>query len=282
MTTRSHFSAVRSLRFLALAACLCLLWTALGVTPARANAEAAQGCSAILGQAQHNAGAVLPQPIRILSWNIQKSGTLGWRTDLSKWGADKHLLLLQEASTQADINGALPLPLYQAFAAGYVNDGVETGVMTLSTVAPTLQCNLTAWEPWLGTPKATNITEYPLAGTDQRLLVINLHAVNFAVGLTEFTDQVEALAPLLKSHPGPLLVAGDFNTWSAARQGVLTDFMDSHALQAVDFKPDYRTTFWNRPLDHIYLRRLRVLEARSIRVDTSDHNPLQISVEISP
>ena len=86
--------------------------------------------------------------------------------------------------------------------------------MTLSTSNPSLHCNLTAWEPWLGTPKATSITEYPLQDRDDRLLTINLHAVNFTLGLENFQQQFGALADVLSQHQGPVILAGDLNTWS--------------------------------------------------------------------
>ncbi|MEH6569228.1 MAG: endonuclease/exonuclease/phosphatase family protein [Halioglobus sp.] len=259
----------------------------------------ALACSAALGQPAFQSPPSLPVsnkpapeeanrkteglsgPIRLLSWNIQKSQTSGWDTDLKKFGEDRDLLLIQEASIQAGISSALPQDLYQAFAAGYITDSQATGVATLSSVAPMLQCNLTAWEPWLGTPKATNITEYPLALSPLRLLVINLHAVNFTVGMEDFITQVEALTPLFNNHKGPLLIAGDFNTWSEARHTHLDNFMLSHQLVAVDFTPDHRTTFWNLPLDHMYLRGLRALESEVIPVETSDHNPLLVTVELT-
>ena len=239
----------------------------------------ALSCSSALGQPTAIETPGLANPIRLLSWNIQKSQSPGWDDDLRKIGHDRHLLLIQEASTRALIANSLPQALYQAFAAGYTTSSQTTGVLTLSSVEPSLQCNLTSWEPWLGTPKATNITEYLLADSEHRLLVINLHSVNFTVGTEDFAAQIEALAPLFATHRGPLLVAGDFNTWSESRLSHLQNFMGSHQLSAVDFNPDNRTTFWNTPLDHVYLRGLRALEARAVLVDTSDHNPLLLTVE---
>jgi endonuclease/exonuclease/phosphatase (EEP) superfamily protein YafD len=258
-------------------------------SPVSSSPVEALTCSAALGQREFlpqntppspKTAEGLSAPIRLLSWNIQKSQTLGWDTDLRRLGEDRDLLLIQEASIQAGISSALPQDLYQAFAAGYITDSQATGVATLSSVAPMLQCNLTAWEPWLGTPKATNITEYPLANSPLRLLVINLHAVNFTVGLEDFATQVEALTPLFTHHKGPLLIAGDFNTWSKARHDYLHNFMLSHELVAVDFTPDRRSTFWNLPLDHMYLRGLRALKSEVISVATSDHNPLLVTVEL--
>ena len=239
-----------------------------------------QGCSQSLAMPITADHTGLNQKLNVLVWNIEKSGNPGWDADLNSLGGRSDLLLIQEASVQAGIATALPQPLYQAFAAGYTTEKHATGVLTLSSVEPSLQCNFTAWEPWLGTPKATNITEYPINGLEQRLLVINLHAVNFSMGLEEFDAQVAALAPLLSQHLGPLIVAGDFNTWSDDRTKSLETFMHSHQLSPVSFSPDERTRFWNMPLDHVYLRGLNLLASSTVEVESSDHNPLMITVEV--
>jgi endonuclease/exonuclease/phosphatase (EEP) superfamily protein YafD len=255
----------------------------LGLFAPSALASTAQeglNCSKALGQTVTTGDAGLTQPLRVLSWNIQKSQTAGWDADLLAIGHDRNLLLFQEATVQAPTASVLPQPLYQSFAAGYTTESQTSGVLTLSSTIPSLQCNLTAWEPWLGTPKVTNITEFPLQGSDERLLVINLHAVNFAFGVNDFAQQVESLAPALKAHAGPVLVAGDFNTWNDTRRLHLGQFMRKHELNAVAFEPDARTTFFGLPLDHIYLRGLRTLEARIAQIDTSDHNPLLVTLEL--
>jgi endonuclease/exonuclease/phosphatase (EEP) superfamily protein YafD len=253
----------------------------LTLTPlhAAANIEAT-ACGEALAQPLAASGKGFKERLQILTWNIQKSGTKGWDIDLGTLGANSDLILIQEASIQARVETALPQPLFQAFAAGYTTSNEVTGVLTLSSVEPSLHCNLTAWEPWLGTPKATNITEYPINGLAPRLLVINLHAVNFAVGLTDFESQIKALEPLLNKHLGPLIIAGDFNTWSDNRSELLHAFMLEHQLSPVTFEPDQRTRFWDLPLDHVYLRDLNLVKATSVIVESSDHNPLLITVEL--
>ena len=100
------------------------------------------------------------------------------------------------------------------------------------------------------------------------------------MGLADFETQVKALEPLLNRHIGPLIVAGDFNTWSNNRSRSLNEFMAKHQLLPVTFEPDQRTQFWNLPLDHVYLRDLDLVEASTIEVQSSDHNPLLITVEV--
>ncbi len=214
--------------------------------------------------------------LEILSWNIQKAGNNGWRDDLARLSDSTDLAFIQEASTQADIGNFVPRLFHQAFGRGYTTESVETGVMTLSAGTPSMHCNFTVMEPWLGTPKATTVTTYPLQDRDDRLLTVNLHAVNFALGLDEFRQQFANLKELLATHEGPIIVAGDLNTWSGKRQTLVDEFMGQFDLQPVTFEPDLRTTVFGRALDHVYVRGLQALSSEVIPVSSSDHNPLRV------
>ena len=242
--------------------------------------EPTEPCAAALSQILPGAGQELAGELEILSWNIQKASNLGWAEDLASFSNGIDLAFIQEASVQAHIPQAIPADLYQAFAAGYTTRDKETGVMTLSRSAPSVACNLTSWEPWLGTPKATNITVHPLRDRDDRLLTINLHAVNFALGLEDFQAQFRALTNVLSRHQGPIILAGDLNTWSGARQTLVDKFMLEHGLGPVAFEPDLRTTTFGRALDHIYVRGMRAEYAHVIPVSSSDHNPLRVRLAV--
>lgn len=250
------------------------LWLVFASAPAPAQPE--PSCAAGLGQATVTRGDELAGHLDILSWNIQKASNIGWEQDLAELAGGVNLAFIQEASVQADIPRVIDNPLYQAFAAGYTTAERETGVMTLSSSSPSLHCNFTSWEPWLGTPKATSVAEYPLAGREDRLLTINLHAVNFAWGMVDFEQQFQALENLLDNHAGPVILAGDLNTWSEQRQAMVDNFTRKYGLAAVSFSPDLRTTVFGRALDHIYVRGLQPEEARVIQVSSSDHNPLWV------
>jgi endonuclease/exonuclease/phosphatase (EEP) superfamily protein YafD len=265
-----------ALSALAVATALCLT---LASTLAAAQTE--KPCVDGLGQGVVTEGEALAGQLDILSWNIQKASNSGWAQDLAALSGGVNLAFIQEASIQADIPRVIDNPLHQAFAAGYTTSERETGVMTLSSSSPSLRCNFTSWEPWLGTPKATSVTEFPLAGREDRLLAINLHAVNFALGLVDFQQQFGALKNLLDTHPGPVILAGDLNTWSEQRQELVDDFTREYGLAAVIFSPDLRTTVFGRALDHIYVRGLQAREARVIPVSSSDHNPLWVRLALN-
>jgi endonuclease/exonuclease/phosphatase (EEP) superfamily protein YafD len=237
-------------------------------------------CAAGLGLMPAIEGEALQGELDVLSWNIQKASNEGWAEDLAAIAGGVQLAFIQEASLQAQIPRAIPTPLIQAFAAGYTTSDQSTGVMTLSASNPSLHCNLTAWEPLLGTPKATSVTEYPLKDREERLLAINLHAVNFTLGLENFQQQFSALGELLKRHRGPVILAGDLNTWSDRRQALVDRFMQRHGLGAVTFEPDLRTTAFGRALDHIYVKGLQATFAQVIPVSSSDHNALRVRLAV--
>ena len=100
--------------------------------------------------------------------------------------------------------------------------------------------------------------------------------VIFAFGLEDFRRQFADLADLMGQHQGPIILAGDLNTWSDSRQAVVDELMSWHGLEPVSFEPDLRTRVFGRVLDHIYIRGLRALSAEVIPVGTSDHNPLRV------
>jgi len=247
------------------------------VVSAPANSQA-DLCSSAFGQMEITDGEALRDELEILSWNIQKASNVGWAEDLASISGDIDLAFIQEASVQAQIPQVLSGSLYQAFAQGYTTDSQETGVMTLSASSPSGECKLTSWEPWLGTPKATSITEYPIVGREDRLLTINLHAVNFTFGVGNLQGQLEALSDVLSNHQGPVILAGDLNTWSDQRKGLVEGFMLYHGLGAVAFEPDLRTTVFGHALDHIYVRGMQATSAQVFPVSSSDHNPLRVSL----
>ncbi|WP_170287265.1 endonuclease/exonuclease/phosphatase family protein [Halioglobus maricola] len=258
-----------------------LLMVGLGLANSRSMAREVNLCGERLGQEQEQAGQSLSSHLDILSWNIQKASNEGWAEDLAAMAGDVHLAFLQEASVQADIPSTLQgRDIYRSFTQGYSTASINTGVMTLSSHTPSMLCNFRSLEPWLGTPKTATVTEHTLEDRDERLLSINLHAVNFTFGIADLEKQLKPLAGLLAQHPGPAILAGDFNTWSEARQDLVDRVLASHGLNPIEFSDDQRTRAFGRPLDHIYVRGLSVEHTEVIPVHSSDHNALRARLVI--
>ena len=232
-----------------------------------------EACLQKLG-AQPILSGALPGQFRLVSWNIEKGHDSQWVDDLLRAPRPLDLILLQEAY-QPSVFGDLLMPgVHERFSEGFLAKDLQTGVLSVSRVAPDLHCTLTAYEPWLGTPKATSVTRYGIGPAGQKLLVINTHSVNFEWGLESYSSQLQSLSRLLAAHSGPAIWAGDFNTWSRERLAVLLALTQGNGLYPVGFTPDQRTRTFGFPLDHIFIRGLLATDSGTLLVSTSDHNPM--------
>ena len=218
--------------------------------------------------------------IRLVNWNIQKGGDPKWAADLATFQSNPHLMVLQEVPFNTIAWDTVAQNGYQSFAPGYRTSQDVTGVMTVSAARPLTQCNLVSVEPWIRSAKATVITEYGLTNTEQTLLVVNIHAVNFTFGTRDFEAQIQEAMSVLRDHSGPILLSGDFNTWHSRRTKALNEMTGSLNLEVLNFDKDHRKRVFGQPLDHIYVRGLEAIEATTREVDSSDHNPMSARLQI--
>ncbi|MFG0771688.1 endonuclease/exonuclease/phosphatase family protein [Vibrio plantisponsor] len=217
----------------------------------------------------------------LLVWNIYKQNREGWSEELSRLSSDAQLLLLQEASLNTGLKQWLS---EQGWEGNQVNAfkvmGESAGVINLARTTPNLACGYTEMEPWLRLPKSGIYARYPLSN-GQELAVVNLHAVNFTYGTNEYQLQLQALANELSQHTDPIIVAGDFNSWSEERMAVMKQVLTSLGLREVGFSPDNRVRFISGlPLDHVFYRGLKLEKAKAPESDASDHNPLLLSFSL--
>jgi len=228
----------------------------------------------LVGSHQSADGALDSADIRLVNWNIQKGGDSQWATDLTTLHGNPDLTVLQEAPLNSTAWDLTLADQYHAFSPGYRTRRSLTGVMTISAVKPLTQCNFVSVEPWIRSAKATVITEYGLTGTDQTLLVVNIHALNFTFGMHAFHKQIGHVQTVMTHHAGPILLSGDFNTWRSGRTDLINEMTGSLGLEMLAYDEDHRKRFIGQPLDHIYTRGLKVLQATTLEVDSSDHNPM--------
>ena len=218
-------------------------------------------------------------PFTVLNWNVEKAQHPGLVAEFAAYAERSDLIFLQEAVPLKKNQTVVEQSLYEAFVRGYVQNQIETGVLTLARVPHLVHCNITATEPWLRTPKATSVTLYPLHDSRDTLLAINLHGINFSFGIEAYSAQLEAIAALIRPHPGPIILGGDFNTWSERRLRAVEQLAAGLQLTPVPFSPDHRTTTFGNPLDHLYVRGLTWRSTEARPVSTSDHNPLFATLE---
>ena len=238
-------------------------------------ADNAKQCDTALRDARRVATVGgLAFPLNVFSWNVHKVQQPAVLDEVAELANTAHLMFVQEAVPSRQLPSLVNEALFPAFAAGYVQNGTPTGVLTLARTPHLMHCHLLALEPWLRSPKATSVTLYPLIDRQERLLAINIHAINFTLGVSDYQNQLAALTDLITAHDGPIIFGGDLNTWSPARQQVIQHFASAMELVAVPFDPDHRVTVLGRPLDHLYVRDLTWGHTTTRKVTTSDHNPL--------
>jgi endonuclease/exonuclease/phosphatase (EEP) superfamily protein YafD len=165
-------------------------------------------------------------------------------------------------------------------ASSFILHDRATGVLSAARVRPASACVQRFFEPLLRLPKSGVITRYEVKGVAQRLAVANLHSINFTPGLGGYRAQLEAIALELADHRGPMIVAGDLNTWNPRRLEIVHDVMQRMGLVSVVPWIDTRSRFLGRPVDFIFVRGLEVVHAEAPEVESSDHNPLLATLRV--
>ncbi len=222
--------------------------------------------------------ALDPEGFSLMVWNILKGNRQGWEKDFTRLGRETDVILLQEAYLTDEMRSALgALEMDWGLAVTLNINGNQAGVMTASEDAPQVICIQPSIEPLLNVPKAKLFTRFPLSIDGRQLVVVNVHAINFTMGTAHFRKSWQELAATLTPYRGPLIVAGDFNTWNSERLTIVVETAERLGMQPVRFTPDRRTLIFDQPVDHIYYRGLVPVEASVDEVATSDHNPMRVT-----
>lgn len=165
------------------------------------------------------------EPLRVVSWNVHKGLDAGLVGDLGLIARDRapHVLALQEA--RPDL--ALP-PGYSGHHAASFRRSLRRDATEGVTTAATVE---TAWahrvrsaerELFFFTPKAALISTYRVRGGPE-LVLINVHGLNFDPSGRQLARQMDDLRHAVAHVDGPLVIAGDFNTWNEARLQAVHD-----------------------------------------------------------
>ena len=243
------------------------------------------------------ADEVLPLSITVVSWNAQKGRNPELFADLMRLieQSQADIIFLQEA--RSDLIQTEQIGGYFANSWKYPWSGGPTiGVMTLSKIAPLKTRSLpTKYREFFVTaPKVSLITEHPLPN-GERLLAVNVHLLTFERwGTVKLRAQLDELESIMAEHAGPIVLAGDFNTWSEKRLGLVRKLAEDLRLKEVTDFPSGRKSAdlhssclnWvfgtdkNLPLDRAYYRGLTNHTAQVLPYESSDHNPIMVTLTL--
>lgn len=223
-----------------------------------------------------------PDGISVLNWNVYKGQRDNWVADFKRYSHKHDVVTMQEAHLGNDLKSMLGKEhKYWALNAAFIYQEKATGVMTASRVKPAYSCGLRTAEPFIRLPKTGLISYYPVEGMTEKLLVANIHGINFTFGVGVYKEQLEKLYSAINSHTGPVVLAGDFNTWSDERMQLVNDLAQRLSLESLDYENHNRTSFMGNALDHVFYRGLEPLELDTWQVASSDHNPIRVSFRVS-
>jgi endonuclease/exonuclease/phosphatase (EEP) superfamily protein YafD len=227
------------------------------------------------------AQAPLEPKFRLISWNIHK-GDDGkkWASDMARLALQHEVFLVQEMYVDGFVDRTLrDLTMHNwYFSYSFTYRGHATGVAT------GCRCQFESWdtlvspgrEPILNSPKVTQVATIPLKKA-RPLLLLNIHAINF-VRQPEYEAQIDALLAIIHQHHnrGPVVFAGDFNTWNPWRYQYLKYRLIAElGMQEVMFEPDKR---WPK-LDRIFVKDCDISESRiHDEIRTSDHQPISVGL----
>ncbi|MDD0853903.1 endonuclease/exonuclease/phosphatase family protein [Halobacteriovorax sp. GB3] len=239
------------------------------------------------GQAQSE--ELDPEHISLLVWNMYKGEKESWSEDINELGQSRDILILQEMFLNEKMKSTFEEFKDHQFDAGisfiYEEDMIPTGVITASKVEPIFSNAVRSprREPIIKTPKMSMVTKYKLKGLKESLLVLNIHAVNF-VSTKKLSYQLYNLASIAKEHKGPIIFAGDFNTWSKKKANLLFDLMNRLGLKVVKFDKEHddRMRVFGRIIDFIFIKGLSYSDAKVWgQIEGSDHKAMTVNLKVN-
>lgn len=245
----------------------------------------------VLLKSTHQSRDKLTRPtIKILSWNIGKNKKSSWLSEFSGvfHNYKPDIFIFQEVKLEEKIKSGLKKnSLAWRFSPNIVNlkKQLYSGVLTASSVLPHTETfkKSTSREPVTFTPKSTLFTSYAIDNSDESLLVINIHGINF-VSLRNFRSQIHEIIEHGQEHKGPIIFSGDFNTWNKNRKRFLEKILKRKLnLVPVGFEKSHQRKIkkfiFSPPLDHIFYsyKKLQLVKNSSKvlrNCKSSDHKPI--------
>lgn len=223
-----------------------------------------------------------PENIALLNWNIYKGNSEGWQKDLSSFAQNHDVMTIQEAYLDDELSSLLTTNNFNwVMKTAFYMGGTAAGVMTAANSSAIHSCGFKNMEPIIRIPKSTLVSYYNIDGHNKKLLVANIHGINFTLGLTAYREQLLQLFDSVQYHDGPMIVAGDFNSWSDDRMSEVMQLVSKLALSSLEYPVNNKTHVFGNAIDHVFYRQLEPVEKKVWQVSSSDHNPISVNFRLS-
>lgn len=217
--------------------------------------------------------------VQVLTWNVLKFKRENSVSDFVNLSNKADVAFIQEAIHSIDLQNktaqsvSMDWTFFKSFCREYGASGVQTG-----SRYPQLQADAVlapAVEPVVNTPKVTGFSVIEISG--HKVLLINVHGLNANKGL-DFEKHMDQIFNVAIKFEGPIIWAGDFNTWNPLRMAYLKNKGQALGMTLLVPETDVRKL----KLDHILVRGFKV---KSVKIlDTyvsSDHWPVIAELELS-
>lgn len=243
-----------------------------------------QSCETVvpMNDSIENSQGLNPDNIAFLNWNIYKGNGENWQDDLSVFARSHHVMTIQEATLSKEMTTLLQAHDFNwIMNAAFYLKGTAAGVMNVASANAVHSCGFKVKEPLIRIPKSTLVSYYMIDGFDEKLLVANIHGINFTLGVRSYRNQLDKLYEAIKHHDGPMIVAGDFNSWSDNRMEIVNQLIERLELSDLEYEVNNKTHIFGNAIDHVFYRQLEPLQHRVQQVSSSDHNPISVSFRFS-
>lgn len=227
-----------------------------------------------------------PNEIRMVVWNMYKGKNASWKRDYELLAAGADILLLQEMFLDQKMESTFTSDKEHQYitAASFIyrSGNIRTGVVSASRVTPSriLYQQSKVREPVVNTPKMALFTYYPVVGHGKKLLTINIHAINF-VNSFGLKRQIQEIEKIMEAHDGPLVFAGDFNTWSPGKLLYIKRMLKRNNLKSVEFSNDTRMRTFGNIIDYVFYRGLTLKREKVWgELEGADHKAMDVTFSI--
>ncbi len=219
--------------------------------------------------------------ISFLNWNIYKGNGENWQQDLASFVQSHDVMTIQEVILDESLTGLLETHDFNwVMNTAFYLRGAAAGVMTMANLDAVHSCGFKVREPLIRVPKSTLISYYSIQGSGKKLLVANIHGVNFTLGISAYRKQLKMLHDAIEHHDGPMIVAGDFNSWSGSRMNEVRELVNKLSLSEIEYSINNKTHVFGNAIDHIFYRQLELVNNRVWQVSSSDHNPISANFRL--